>query len=189
MSDYTLTAGSPLGGYQESFDGVELAEAADLAIVSIAVPLGGAEALATALDQAYGAGLAAPGGSTASPDGAVRFLGLAQDQMFAIFSHDGADAANLVADKLGQAGYTTLQSDNWVVLRLSGPRVREALERICPLDLAPSAFPPGRVARTVMEHLGVIILAEDKDSFLLLSASSSAASFRDTVAVSARNIA
>ena len=83
----------------------------------------------------------------------------------------------------------TLQSDNWVGVRISGTRSRDALERICPLDLHPDVFGIDQVARTVMEHLGVIILREDKDSFLMLSASSSAKSFLHAIETSIHNVA
>jgi sarcosine oxidase subunit gamma len=74
------------------------------------------------------------------------------------------------------------------MLRVSGPKSRIALERICPLDLHPSTFPQGRVARTLMEHLGVIILHEGPDTYLLLSARSSAGSFLHAVETSVRNV-
>lgn len=187
MSEYTLTARSPLDGYQESFDGVALEEVRGLAIVSIAVPQGGSDALAKALPDAYGAALPKAGETSRSNDGQIRFLGMASDQIFAIFDHGEPDAVAVISEKLADAAYYTLQSDNWVALRISGPKSRAALERICPIDLAPSAFPEGRVARTLMEHLGVIIWPDDADSFFLISASSSARSFLDAVIISIRN--
>ena len=43
-------------------------------------------------------------------------------------------------------------------------------------------------ARTVMEHLGVLILRTGEDDYLLLSASSSAKSFLHAVEVSLTNV-
>jgi sarcosine oxidase subunit gamma len=63
------------------------------------------------------------------------------------------------------------------------------LERICPIDLHPQAFAVGAVARTLMDHLNVIILREGGDTFLLMSARSSARSFWHAVETSIRNIA
>ena len=71
---------------------------------------------------------------------------------------------------------------------MSGTGVRVALERICPLDLDDQAFPEGRVARTAMEHLSVIILRDGPDSFLLMSPRSSARSFRHAVELSVENV-
>jgi len=188
VSDYKLTALAALDGYQKSFEGAALEEQIDLAIVSIAVPLGGTEALSKALQESYGASLPKVGEISLSKDGQTRFLGMGNDQMFAIFDHPGADAAKLVAENLKDTGYYTLQSDNWTGLKISGPKCRRALERIIPIDLDPAAFPEGNVARTVMEHLAVIVLRDDENSFLLIAASSSAGSFLHAVETSINNI-
>ncbi len=188
MSDYTLTAQSALGGYKESFEGVALEELCDLAIVSIATPLGGEEALSAEIKNAYGATLPKAGKVSRSEDGLTRFLGMASDQMFAIFNYSKPDAARIIIDKLKDTGYYTLQSDNWVTLRISGPKSRGALERICTIDLAPAAFREGDVARTSMEHMGVIIYPEGENGFVLISASSSAASFLHAVETSIHNV-
>lgn len=82
--------------------------------------------------------------------------------------------------------YLNDQSDSWVMLRVAGAGVRRALERLCPLDLHPDAFAPGAVARTVMEHLAVIVLHEAEDTFVLLSPRSSAASFLHEIETSVR---
>ena len=188
MSEYTLTDQPALGGYQENFEGVSLEEQTGLAIVSIATPIGGEDALVKALKDGYGAALPKTGEVSLSKDGQTRFLGMARDQMFAIFDHAKPDAVDVVAEKLKDTGYYTLQSDNWVGLRISGPKCLDALERISPIDLSPAAFPVGSVARTSMEHMGVIVYPEDADSFVLISASSSAASFLHAVVTSINNV-
>lgn len=181
MAEYRLTAVPPLGGYRETFDGLSLEERPDVAIVSVAVPEGGRSTLEKAMTAAYGASLPAAGRVTRSRDGRIRFLGMSADQFFALFDDPTADAVPVVAANLGDCGYFTMQSDNWVKLRLSGPRARERLALLCPIDLDPSAFPRDGVARTVIEHLGAVILPEGDGAYLLLSASSSADSFLDAV--------
>ena len=188
MPDLSLTARAALDGYHKQFGDTALTEVTDQALVSIAKPLGGAEALRDAMTGAYGASFPAPGSSTLSKDGATRFLGLQQDQCFALFSFESDGAVDTVAGSLGDTGYYTDQSDSWAMLRLSGALALTALERICPLDLAPTEFPPGSVARTVMEHLGVIILCEDTDRYLLMSARSSARSFLHAIETSVENV-
>jgi sarcosine oxidase subunit gamma len=188
VSDLTLTAAPALGGYHADFGAVTLEERPATAIVSIACPLGGAAALEEALRAGFGAAVPAPGASARSADGGTRFLWMAPDLVLAVFEHDTPDATRQVAARLGGTAYLTDQTDAWVALRIAGPAVRAALERICPLDLHPGAFPEGRVARTVMEHLPVIILREGPDAFLLLSARSSADSFLHAVETSIRNV-
>ncbi len=188
MPDLTLTASPPLDGYHKQFGDTALTEIGDQALVSIAVPLGGADALDSAMTGAYGTTFPAPGSTALSKDGSVRFLGLQPDQCFALFELAGNDPVEAIANVLGDTGYYTDQSDSWAMLRLSGPLAVSALERICPLGLAPAAFPQGSVARTAMEHLGVIILCENEDSYVLMSARSSAPSFLHAVETSVENV-
>ena len=188
MPSLQLRAEPPLGGFKESFDGADLIEIANLAIVSIAIPLGGDAALTAALAKTYGADLPEPGRSVMSKDGRTRFLWTARDQLFALFEDANPKAAAEVKAKLGDAAYVTLQSDNWVALRLDGRKARDALERICPIDLHAEAFPEGHVTRTAMEHMGVLLLRDGANSFVLLSASSSAMSFLHAVKTSVQNV-
>jgi len=104
--------------------------------------------------------------------------------MLVVFPHAEPDAAKRVNAELKGAAYTTDQTDNWVVLALSGPLALAALERLCPIDLHDSSFPIDSSARTVMEHMGAVICRTGEDSFLLMSASSSAASFLHAVETS-----
>ena len=184
MSDYTLTSAPPLEGYDREFNNVSLSAPADLALVSIALPLGGEDAAQKAVEAAYGVALPEPGKSILSKDGATRLVRLGPDQALAIFKHATPDAERVVAGKLNGAAYTTDQTDVWCGLEISGAGSRRALERICPLDLHPDSFVEGDAHRTVMEHMGVLIIRTGADEYLLLSASSSAGSFLHAVEIS-----
>ncbi len=188
MSNLSLTAQSALGGIRRDFEGVSLAEVGGHALVSVATPLGGGERLAKAIASSYGAKLPTVGYSSLSDNGRARFLGLQPDQMFLLFEHEDDEALAAVTGQLGDAGYYTDQSDSWAMLRISGPAGRTALERICMLDLHPDSFDIDAVARTTMEHLGVIILREAADSFLLMSPRSSATSFLHAIETSIINV-
>ena len=188
MPSLQLKAEPLLGGFHATIDTTDLIELADLAILSIAVPQGGEAALTSALAEACGAERPSPGKSSLSSDGRTRFLWTAQDQLFALLDDDNPNATADLSGKLEGKAYITLQSDNWVALRLSGGKAREALARICPIDLHPSVFPEGHVARTMMEHMGAIVLHDGPDSFLLLSASSTARSYLHAVETSLRNV-
>ena len=188
MLELQLEAEPLLGGFHVTVGDTTLAEIHDLAIVSIAVPLDGDAAFASALNKAFGAKRPPPGGSTMSADGRVRFLWTAQDQLFAVLEDESPNAADKISKTLDGKAYVTLQSDSWVALRLSGNQARVALERICPIDMHPSACAEGHVARTAMEHIGTFIVRERGDTFLLLSASSSARSFLHAVETSLQNV-
>ncbi len=186
MSEFTLTAAAPLGGYDRRFGDTRLCEVWPLAIVSLAIPLDGEDAFAEALRRAFDLTVPAVGGTATG--GETTFLRLAADQLFALSGAEDPFADRALAERLSGTVYTTLQSDNWTALRLSGPLTGAALARLCPLDLSEPTFPVGNAARTVMEHLGVIVMKEAADRFLLLSASSSAASFLEAVETSIVNV-
>ena len=189
MAESALTARTPLDGYAGTFGGVTLAEAAGLSLVSAAVPNGGGDAFAAALAEGFGTSRPSTGESVPGDRLGARILGMQPDQMFILFEAPDPDrAAEAVSSALGPAAYVTDQSDSWAMLRIEGRGVRAALERICMLDLDDAAFPQGRVARTVMEHLAVIILRDGADSFLLMTPRSSARSFLHAVELSLANV-
>ena len=187
MSEYTLISAPPLAGYDKAFGDISLKAPLDMAVVSVALPLGGEAGAEKAIKTAFGTALPKVGKSAQGKD-AVRLVRLGQDQAFVLFPHPTPDAEPVVAGKLKGSAYTTDQTDVWTALELSGADCRKALERICPLDLHPQAFDVNDAARTSMEHLGVVIIRTGEDTFLLMSASSSAETFLHAVETSIKNI-
>jgi sarcosine oxidase subunit gamma len=186
VPEFTLTAEPPLAGYNHDFGTAHLHAPEGLALVSIALPLGGEEAALKAVKSAYGVAMPDVGQMATAKDGTI-LMRMSMDQGFVLFAHDTPDANAVANAKLKAKAYTTDQTDVWCVLELSGAHARDALERICPLDLHDAGFAVGEVKRTVMEHLGTIIARKDADTWLLMSASSSAGSFLHAVEVSIKN--
>lgn len=172
---FSLEARSPLDLYQRTIGSVTLEEVSDLAILSIAAPLDGEAALHKVVDKKLGAQWPSIGTSTLTPHG-HRLLGLQADMIFAVFAHPGGRAERSIQDQLGADCYVTDQSDAFVVLAVAGSGVKDALERICPLDLSSKAFPVGCTLQTSMEHIGVTISKQSEDCFWLLAATSYAGS-------------
>lgn len=186
MSNYSLTPTPALEGYDKSFGSLYLKEMSNIALISIAVP-NQENALANlnaALKKAYGLSFPEAGKGEKSSDNQYTILSMSPDQAFLMFDYEGIDADILVKNKLGEAGYYTLQSDVWVALKLSGEKVRAPLARICQLDLHPDHFQVGDVASTLMEHMRVIIYQEDEDSFILMTSRSYARSFLHAIEMS-----
>ena len=188
VPNLSLKSRTPLDGYREDFGGTTLEEATGVGLVSIATPRGGRDALHTAIQTAYGCDLPNAGSSTLGADGAMRLLGMQQDQAFALFDYTGDAAVSEVSKAVGEAAYYADQSDSWAMLRLSGEAAIDALERICRLDLDERVLPVGSVARTVMEHMGVVLFREGTDAFLLMGARSSAKNLLHAVEQSVRNV-
>lgn len=60
-----------------------------------------------------------------------------------------------LAGRLAGLAAVTDQSDAWLLTEVSGPRARDALVKMLPIDLAPAALPPGAVALTRAGHIDV----------------------------------
>ncbi|MDD9923205.1 MAG: sarcosine oxidase subunit gamma [Boseongicola sp.] len=187
MADFALTAAPILGGVDKSIGNCHLRERDDLALVSVATPLGGEAELKAKLSSGWSLETPEPTMSVASGD--TRAIRTSADQLMLVFPHSAPDAVAAVSAKIGDAGYLTDQTDVWVVLELSGVDARSALERLCPLDLHPDAFAVNASGRTVMEHMGALIVRTGEDTYLLMSASSSAGSFLHAVETSCEWIA
>lgn len=181
---FSLSADPFLGGVDLRIGDNQIVERDDLAIVSVAIPLDGEKELAQSLQDGWKMSLPSP--IMATQSGAKFAIRTTPDQLLLVFPHAQPDAERVVAQKLSGTGYTTDQTDVWVVLEISGPQTIAALERICPLDAA--SIPPNGSARTVMEHMGALILRLGDDRFWLFSASSSAVSFLHAVETSFRNV-
>jgi sarcosine oxidase subunit gamma len=62
----------------------------------------------------------------------------------------------------------TDQSDGWTVLALSGSAAVDVLARLVPVDLRLAAFPVGRVLRTQLTHMNVVILRTGDYAFEIM---------------------
>lgn len=127
-------------------------------IWSIAPYRGQAAALSAALTAAHGLPFPAPGALLSKEGACIAWSGL--DQAFLIGV--AADPA------LASHAALTDQSDAWVRLILSGPMARDVLARLVPIDLSPSACPPGSARRTLLGHMPALILQRSGDDFEIL---------------------
>jgi heterotetrameric sarcosine oxidase gamma subunit len=187
LNHYKLTAEPALAAYSQSFRGVDLNEVTQRAMVSMAIPNEGRRALELQLTEAYGLVLPEMGEWVSNDTNHTQFLRLQNDLCFLLFDYSGDRAVEHFAKKMSHA-YLSDQSDSWVMLRLSGEKSRQALARICPIDLHPAYFPPGSVTRTVMEHIGVLIVCDAENVYTLMALRSYARSFLHALEVSINNV-
>jgi sarcosine oxidase subunit gamma len=164
--------------------GLLIEERADLSFASVTAKRGKRDALVSAVETAYGVAL--PNGPRRVTRGSVTFAGTGPDQWIA--SAEGAEAQNFAARVRGRIGLFAAvsdQTDARLVLRLSGPRVRDVLAKGVPLDLHPKVFKPGDVATTLVAYIGVQIDRLDDASFQLSAPRSMAGSFWSWLSASA----
>lgn len=156
--------------------GVLIEEVADLAFASVTCRNGRHFALFNAVNASFG--IALPDGPRRVTRGHVTFAGVGPDQWIA--SADGADAAGFAARvraRIGPFAAVADQSDARLVLRVSGPRIREVLAKGVPVDLHPSVFKPGDIACTLVGHINTQVDMLDEATYQLAAPRSMAGSF------------
>lgn len=95
-------------------------------------------------------------GTRRSAGGDLAFIGMGPGTWLA--THElGCDELKAALAPLAAAAAIADQSSAYVVLRLSGPQVRETLARLVPIDLHPRAFAVGAAAGSVAAHIGVTL--------------------------------
>ena len=96
--------------------------------------------------------------------GDVAFAGIGPGAWLAIHNDAGNAFVVSLSKTLGDLASVCDQSDGYVVLRISGRRVRDAMTKLIPIDLHPRAFKSGDVAVTVAAHVGVTLWRLDDDA-------------------------
>jgi sarcosine oxidase subunit gamma len=164
--------------------GVVIEEVTDLAFASVICKRAKRFALFNAVNTAFG--IALPDGPRRVTRGHVTFAGVGTDQWIA--SADGADAAGFAARvraRIGPFAAVSDQSDARLVLRVSGPRVRDMLAKGVPIDLHPKTFKPGDIACTVVGYISTQIDMLDGATWQLAAPRSMAGSFWSWLTASA----
>lgn len=178
-----LYATSPLGDYSHAFGDTRVWETSAQAAITIAMPLGGRDALDEQLQSlcrlSYPkAGACLRSDSNNCFETTVTLLGLQEDQCLLVIEPEQQSVIEVVDHvqlALKTTAYLTEQSDTMAVLNIEGTLATPALERLCMLDL--SLFDENKVARTSMEHLSVIIEKPGAAHFRLYAPRSSAQNF------------
>jgi len=190
MADLALDRRTPLAGVatpgrfgrRDGEAGLVIEEVTTAAATVIA-RRGRTEALATALAASYG--LTLPAGPHRISAGGVTFAGIAPDRWLATATGIENFVPQLRA-RLGPAAAVMDQSDARVVIRVSGPRVREVLAKGVPLDLHRATFRPGDVASTLVSYIGLQIdMLDDRPTYELAAPRSMAGSFWSWLTASA----
>jgi sarcosine oxidase subunit gamma len=187
VSEYSLTAESALAGLHKSYGDTELQEITERAIVSMATPKEGKKTLASQIKTVLKIDIPAVGKFSSTDIDNTQLLRIQADQCLVLFDYSGNRAVPTFARKIDSA-YLSDQTDSWVILRLSGSQSREALARICAIDLHSDNFGPGSVTRTLMEHMGAIIICEQENEYTLMALRSFADCFLHEIQLSIENV-
>lgn len=135
--------------------GVIAAERAGLGIARIAARSGQAGRVAELLRAHLG--LEPPNGPSCRSRGDVRIAGIGPASWLATRDEAGNALAQSLQSSLGDCASVSDQSDAYVIVRLAGPKVRETLAKLVPIDVHPRSFQTGDVAQTVCGYLNVML--------------------------------
>lgn len=90
--------------------------------------------------------------------GGLGVLALGPDEWLVVGGDDGPGLrARLLAALEGVFASAVEVGQQYVTLRLAGPQAAETLQKGCPLDLDPTAFPAGRCAQSLLSKIEVLI--------------------------------
>jgi len=174
-----LIALSPLAGHLPLTVGQFLLTEAYLGPIHSVAPLPGRRA---ALDAALlAAGLVFPAPCEIREGTGCRLVWAGRDLAFLM----GAAPTEAVC----AAAAVTEQTDGWAALRLAGPGIADVLARLVPIDCREGALPPGRAARTQINHMPGLLLREGAEAIVLMTFRSMAATLVHEVAEAARRVA
>jgi sarcosine oxidase subunit gamma len=138
-------------GRAEGEPGVTVRPRDDLALARLIARKGRAADLVAAVRARYGLDL--PATPKRVEQGGLAVIWSGPGQWLAV-AEDGRDLARELVDAIGAFAAVSDQSDGLAVLRVSGPRARDALIKGVGLDLHPRAFAGGDAAVTVIAHIG-----------------------------------
>jgi methylglutamate dehydrogenase subunit D len=89
--------------------------------------------------------------------GDVAVAGIAPHTWLATRENAGNTFAQSLQSLLGQCASVCDQSDAYVILRLAGPKVRETLAKLAPIDIHPRSFKVSDVAQTLCGYVDVML--------------------------------
>ncbi len=164
-------------GRKSDGPGVTVQELRGLGLALVTARRGQAEALAQAVQTHFG--LALPTSPRHVAGGGLQVIWRGPERwLVAGPAPEGQSLEARLAPALAGLASVVEQSHGMVVLRVSGPRVRDALVKGVTIDLHPRAFSPGQTAVTHIAHLGVQISHLDAaPTYELAFARSTAVSF------------
>jgi sarcosine oxidase subunit gamma len=147
-------------GAEGEIPGVTVAEHTGLALTSVMARKGKSPELAARIKERFAADL--PVTPRRVADGQIHFIWAGPGRWLAAAPNQPPSTfeSNLREALSGLASVTS-QSDGRSIIRVSGPKAREALAKGVPLDLDPRVFGPGDTAMTVVAHINVQLWQSD----------------------------
>lgn len=178
-----LAAKPPISGQATTFEGCHITESVGGELVSLAFAQGEEKSASALFKKHLGKTLPAPNQSVKVKGGIA--IWSAPDQILLLLDTENINADKDIAARFESKAYTTLQTDGWACIQVSGNRVHDVFERFTALDLRRK--PVGFAARTSAHHVSVIVVKFGETDYRLLTPRSSARSFMEALLHTAEN--
>lgn len=135
-------------------------------------------------------GLEPPQAPRRANGGDVAVAGFGPGTWLATRDNAGNAFADSLRSLLGDSASVSDQSDAYVILRLTGRKVRETLAKLIPIDIHPRSFQVGDLAQTVCGYMNVTLwrledAAESQAAFEIWAGRSLAVSLHQAISHSA----
>lgn len=102
---------------------------------------------------------------------------------------DMAFLTGVAAPDLSGLAAVTDQSDGWAWVSLEGASVEAVLARLCPLDLRLRSFAVGSSARSMLQHLPILLVRTGPESFQIASFRSMAGTLVHELEIAMKGVA
>ena len=187
-TDITISAFAGLPAAVGSGRGVIGSERDGLGIARIAAHRGRAGRVSDLFRAQFG--LEPPNAPRRASRGDVGIAGIAPGAWLATRDNAGNAFAESLRSLLADCAAVSDQSDAYVILRLTGPKVREMLAKLIPIDIHPRSFQVSDVAQTVCGYVNVTLwrledTAESQPAFEIWAGRSLAVSLHQAILHSA----
>ncbi len=186
---HDLAALTPLSATEpriERIGAIRIVEVTDRSLASLTCRSGKSRPFEAAAKALFGGALPAPGAWFEGAPFSLIWTGPEQWFVEASFAtHE--DIARILKEPFGDAASVTEQTDGWVRFDLEGTPVVDMLERLCPV---PSRRMKNDAAtRTMIEHVGCLVLRRAADRFSVIAPRSFAGSLHHALCAAATSIA
>jgi sarcosine oxidase subunit gamma len=164
--------------------GVIATERSGLGIARITARRGQGARMAQVLRDSLG--VEPPKGSRRAAHGDVAIAGVGPETWLATRDEAGNAFAESLLALLGDSASISDQTDAYVILRIAGPKVRDMLAKLTPIDVHSRSFHVGDVAQTLCGYVNVTLwrledTPQHEPVFEIWAARSLAASFHQAI--------
>lgn len=146
----------------DTIPGLSLREIVDWDLVQLASWRGRHGDMAARIESALGTGPPPPCGSVHTD--AIELLGIAPLRLWCVAPSADARVARLVEAIDADVGCVTQLGHSHVRVRIGGPAARTLLAQEIAIDLDSASFADGRIARTALHHVPVLLQCRDADA-------------------------